>query len=274
MKKSLRYIFAFVLIMGMILLAISTISKYNLKPDEIYVISSENLINDGSFENFNESIYDCCNANPDNSKVSVSKSTDNIDGLYSLELTSSNQCACINKKVIEIIANKKYLLSFYYKGNKPRFCNYVTGDNKCIPTKTFDNYDDWQFYSSIIQFTDKSQSASIFFYADSDGTKTVTNLYDGLEVRRLVQMDTDYPYEDDEQYVIKTNTANVVHNRFIKLTDDGYYLVNGAPDITLKFPWTELIILIVLILIVIRLLFKKEISRTIKIYEREYSVKG
>ena len=88
-------------------------------------------------------------------------------------------------------------------------------------------------------------------------------------------MDTDYPYEDDEQYVIKTNTANVIHNeRYVKLTDDGYYLVNGAPDITLQFPWTELIILIVLIIIVIRLLFKKEISRTIKIYEREYSVKG
>jgi len=36
------------------------------------------------------------------------------------------------------------------------------------------------------------------------------------------------------------------------------YLVSGAPDITLKFPWTEIIIVVIIIAIIVRLLIKKD----------------
>ncbi|MBS3079512.1 hypothetical protein J4218_05305 [Candidatus Pacearchaeota archaeon] len=41
------------------------------------------------------------------------------------------------------------------------------------------------------------------------------------------------------------------------------------PDITLKFPLTELILLLCMMLIVIRLLFKKEIIQTERIIARD-----
>ena len=46
-------------------------------------------------------------------------------------------------------------------------------------------------------------------------------------------------------------------------------LLRIEPDITLKFPFIELILLLVMMLIVIRLLFKKEIIQTEKIIARD-----
>ncbi len=53
------------------------------------------------------------------------------------------------------------------------------------------------------------------------------------------------------------------------LNDAGYYLVTGKPDITLRFPWPELILLLFMMLVVIRLLFKKEVVRTEKAVARD-----
>ena len=46
-------------------------------------------------------------------------------------------------------------------------------------------------------------------------------------------------------------------------------LLRIEPDITLKFPFAELILLLCMMLIVIRLLFKKEIIQTEKIIARD-----
>jgi len=46
-------------------------------------------------------------------------------------------------------------------------------------------------------------------------------------------------------------------------------LLRIEPDITLKFPFIELILLLVMMLIVIRLLFKKEIIQTERIIARD-----
>ena len=48
------------------------------------------------------------------------------------------------------------------------------------------------------------------------------------------------------------------------LNDAGYYLVTGKPDITLRFPWPELILLLFMMLVVIRLLFKRQDANTEK----------
>jgi hypothetical protein len=67
---------------------------------------------------------------------------------------------------------------------------------------------------------------------------------------------------DINQYIILTKKDNIVHNGEY-LSDSpsesgfSYYLVQGMPEITLKFPITELIIVIILVIIIVRLLFKK-----------------
>ncbi|MBS3079458.1 hypothetical protein J4218_05010, partial [Candidatus Pacearchaeota archaeon] len=149
-----------------------------------------------------------------------------------------------------------------------KVCNWVSDDNKCMPEQRFESSSKWSIYNNVISFTNKSKEARIHFYANSDGSKTVTNLYDDLQVHQLIQMDPSYNYQDNEQYIIKTDPSNIVHNGE-PLNDQGYYLVTGTPDITLRFPWPELILLLVMMLIVIRLLFKKEIIQTERIIARD-----
>src|SRR3989344_5942237 len=139
MKKTrlTRYILAVILIIGIIAIISSTILRYNLNPKEIYKVSNDNLIEDGSFENFNKEAWDCCPNNAGNASIFVSKSEDLLDGDYSLNLTSSNHCACTSHPVMQFDNTKKYYLSFYYKGDNPRFCNWVDGDKNCIPQIKF-----------------------------------------------------------------------------------------------------------------------------------------
>ncbi|MEK6859223.1 MAG: hypothetical protein AABX54_00260 [Nanoarchaeota archaeon] len=273
MKRALRYLLALILIIVLIALGTSTFQKYHVLPSELYTFNSQNLIDDGNFENFNQTAGDCCTT-PENAKeaiINASQSLDSYEGRYSLNLTSSNHCACINKPIKDFNNTKKYFITFYYKGNNPKLCNWVSNDNKCLPDKSFEKSSDWKKYYSILIFTNNSRTSSVYFYANSDGKEKVTNLYDSLEVHQLTQMSpSSYPYKSNEQYIIKTDTLNVVHNPdAIKINDNGYYLIIGTPNITLEFPWTELIIILVIGLIVIRLLFKKPYETIDKSIERE-----
>lgn len=257
-KKSTRYTLAGIILLLMIGIISSLVLRYHVKPGEVFYLDKTNLIEDGSFENFNETVGDCCTT-PENAreaKISAFKSIDAKDKYYSLNLTSSNHCACINKKVLDFDNSLTYLFSFYYKGDNPKICNWVSGDNACLPVKQYEKTANWSKYGSITKFTNKSTSAFIYIYSNSDGTKTVTNLYDDIEFHQLIQMDLSYNFKDNERYVIKTDPSNIVHNGE-PLNDVGYYLVTGKPDITIRFPWPELIILLFMMLIVIRLLFKK-----------------
>lgn len=258
MRKKTRYSIAIILIIVMLIIIGSIFFRYNVKPVECYVINSENLIDDGSFENFSQIPGDCCNTNSANSKVFASKSNNVYTGNYSLNLTSESQCACINKPLLNFSNSEYYLLFFYYKGNNPRFCNYVQGDNKCMPEIKFQGNDTWNKYQTILEFTNLSKNSLIHFYADSKGDP-VTNLYDDLQVHKLTEISSNGLFTPDQQYVIKTNPDNHV-NGGEKLNDNGYYLVVGKPDITLRFPWTEIIILVIIMIIVIRLLFKKQLN--------------
>ncbi len=259
MKKILRYISIILLVTVTIALTSTTIMKYYVSPEEVYVLQSENLIEDGSFESFNQPAGDCCKTDANKSSVFASKSTDAFDGEYSLNLTSNFQCACINKLINNFEKTNKYLLSFYYKGDNPRYCNWVVDDNKCLPEEKFWETDKWTHYRHILSFNDKSRLSNVHFYSDSRG-ETVTNLYDDLQVHRLMPVAKDYPFDYEEEYVIKTNPENIVYNEGAeKLNEEGYYFVIGAPKITLKFPWVELVLIMLMMLIVIRLLFKKQV---------------
>ena len=231
MKNLLRYILAIILLTAIVSLITITIMNYRIVPLELYQLDSENLMNDGGFENFNQPVGDCCNSNPGQSRVFASQSLDAFEGSYSLNLTSENHCACVFKPITKFVNSEKYLLSFYYKGNNPSTCIWVTGENICKKEggnleKTFQ----WKEFRAFLQFTNNSENVLVHFYADSSGEQ-VTNLYDSLEVRWLIPVKVSYynfSFKDNEQYVIKTDSANVIHNtQAEKLNDDGYYIVTG-----------------------------------------------
>ena len=255
-----------IILIGIIaFLTFSIITGYKSKPLIQYKIDTTNLIDDGNFESFNQVAGDCCNGLPGIASIFVSKSTEAFDGIFSLNLTSSNHCACIAKQINLFSKSNQYILSFYYKGDNPRICGWTTGDNKCIPAEKFDETEQWNKSISILTFTPKSQSASIYFYADSDGTKTVTNLYDDLQVHKLILYESG-TYSPTESYVVKTKADNNVldfyGNKAEQISDvvdgDAYFLTKGEPIITIKFPYSELIIIIVLMLILARLILKKK----------------
>lgn len=263
-----RYL-AVLILANMVIFIVGTIVvNYNVAPEKAYKIDSINLIDDSSFEDFNQTAGDCCNKNKNDSMVFASKSLEAFSGKYSLNLTSSNQCACISKKINNFDNQNQYVMSFYYKGDKPRVCNWATGDNKCLPEIKFDKADSWIPDYSILSFTDKSEQSLVHFYADSDGTKTITNLYDDLIVRKLIPIITpdNYKYKADEEYIFETDRSNIIHNvDAVKLSENkegnkSQYLVMGKPDITLKFPWTEIVIVVLITIIIVRLIIKKDIS--------------
>lgn len=268
MKKVFRYILAFLLFLGIIAIVSTVIYNYNVKPNKAYVVNRENLIEDGSFEGFNEIPGDCCNKDPNKSGVFASKSEESIEGYYSLNLTSENQCACINKPINDFNKFEKYYLSFNYKGDNPRYCNWVRGDNKCLPDQKFNLSNEWVGFRDILKFTEKSISSSIYFYADSDGTKTVTNLYDNLQVHRLIQIDPEGFFDSEEEYIFLTKADNNVYDAELiseidTKTGEAYFLTKGKPNVTIKFPWSEVVIVGIIILIVIRLLFRRQEQKTI-----------
>jgi len=48
-----------------------------------------------------------------------------------------------------------------------------------------------------------------------------------LHVHQLIQMDPSYEYQDNEQYLIKTEPSNIVHNGEPLNNEEDYYFVTG-----------------------------------------------
>ena len=243
----------------LLILAGSTIIKYKVAPSEAYVLDKNNLIDDGSFENFNQTAGDCCNKYPDKSRVFASQSVNAFIGQYSLNLTSENQCACISKPIKELDNSQKYLLSFYYLGDNPRVCGWTTEDNKCIPEKRLETTNKWTNYQALLEFTNKSEKSLIHFYADSSG-ELRTNLYDDLQVRKLVKISSKAKFSESEAYIVKTKVDNKINGEKIGGEENGeaYFLVNGRPNITIRFPYYEIAIIVLIMLVIARILLKKE----------------
>jgi hypothetical protein len=235
------------------------IINYRSEPSEVYKLDSQNLIPDGSFENFNQQVGDCCTTKETakNAIIFSSKSTDAFDDSFSLNLTASNHCACISKPITNFDNSQKYFMTFYYKGDNPKLCGWTGGDNKCIPYQIFPSTLRWTEYKFLLLPTTNSLSSAIYLYADSYGGQTVTNLYDDLQVHKLIKISNSGNFLSSEKYVIKTNPENIVHNGEL-LDDKGWYLVTGKPNITLKFPYSEIILMVLMMLVVIRLLLKKD----------------
>ncbi|HRZ85590.1 MAG TPA: hypothetical protein P5277_02310 [Candidatus Paceibacterota bacterium] len=258
----IKYILVLILIILILFMITSLVMKYRVSPDEVYHIDKNtNFIEDGSFENFNQTPSDCCNKNPGNASISALRYEDSFEGIYSLKLTSENHCACLYKDFKNFNNSYKYLISFYYKGNKPKVCCWVIGINICNPYKELPPSDNWLRFVHLLEFSDKSTGDWIHFYAESDGTKTVTNYYDDLQVRKLIQIDPKGEFSDSEEYVIKTKADNNVNGEMISKddkTNTAYYFIEGKPLVTIKFPIYEMVIIIVIMLIITRLILKQD----------------
>ena len=177
-KNLSDWIVIVLLIFLLMTIIIFEVTRYQVTNYEVYYIAKINNIEDNSFERFNQKVVDCCTT-PENAKEAIifsSKSTDSYDGGYSLNLTSSNHCACTSFPVIGLDNPAKYLLTFYYKGDNPKFCNWVSGDNKCMPVKYVDSSREWAEHKEVLEFTEQSLASAIYFYADSRDKKMYTNL--------------------------------------------------------------------------------------------------
>ena len=218
-----------------------TIRNYNISPLEIYEIDTKNLIEDGSFENFNETAGDCCNAEPNKSRVFASKAKNAYEGNYSLNLTAEYQCACIAKEIKEFNFSNKYYISFYYRGENPKVCLFDSGLNKCIINDNLNSSDNWGKYENIGLFKEKSLRPLIHVYTNLDssekentGLGSRTNFYDSLVINKLNKISK--KYENNKSYILKTNTDYIVNGKLIYINKDkkeAYFILKGRSIIHL-----------------------------------------
>jgi hypothetical protein len=217
---------------------------------QAYVFNSSNLVADASFELFNKTAGDCCNSNPNASRVYASKSLDAYSGDYSLLLQSSRQCACVSFPVINFSNSSIYFASFYYKGDNPSICAWIAGEKRCNPKKDYIKSVKWQNYQFILEPTSNATAISMFFYAKSDGKKNVSDWYDKLEVYRLAPVDQ---VPVDNFYVVKvfdnTKLAGIP-------LGNNYYLISGR--LAKAFPIYKFILLVVSLAILAYLLLRKK----------------
>jgi hypothetical protein len=242
-----------ILVIGIILIIFFTLSKYNTRPENIYS-PGNNLITDGSFEHFDISVKDCCINRPGIAQINSTKNKETIFGKFCLELNSKNHCACVDREVLNFSKENLYFLTFHYKGDNPRFCSWFEGDEKCLPNKKLETTNEWTQQKGMLFPTENTEGILIYFYADSHG-ETVTNLYDDLQVRKLIEIDNNYEFKENEEYIIKTKADNNVNGERISEIENGeaYFLTKGEPKITIKFPITELITILIMLIIIIRL---------------------
>jgi hypothetical protein len=255
--KIIRIIISFAIILLILNLILSFIMNYYVVPNEVYKLTDNNLIEDGSFENFNETVGDCCNSNPEKSKVFAFKSSDSIKDSYSLNLKSEFQCACYNKPITGYDKKEKIFFEFYYKGTNPRYCLWSEGDKKCLAAGTLDSGKSWNKMQKIVELSESSNLIYLFFYSDSEGSIIADNFYDGLSIKKITLLRNKSIFSNNEEYIFKTKKGNNVKGSLI-LEESGYeyYLTKGKPIITLKIPWYELIISIIMLFVSVRILYK------------------
>ena len=257
-QRKLRVLILGVLLIWLIFIFGSIVLNYNISPTEIYKVENENLIEDGSFERFNQTPGDCCVNNHGDGSIFALKSNISVEGKYSLNLISNNHCACISKKINGFYRNEFYFISLYFWGNSP----YVCVSSKCMPGENINLGNDWKYYNSIFS-VNNTDSLSVFLFANSDGIHKVTNLYDDLQVRKLITIENprEYQYNTEEEYIFKAESDNKVKGEMISDTDaktgEAYFIVKGIPHVTIKFPWSDVLIVIIIIFVIVRLMFKR-----------------
>jgi len=152
----------------------------NIRIRKINQITNDTIaFGDYSFENATwGKVGDCCSGRPDMAIVSASLSNDSSDGITSLDLTSENHCACVNRKVATEY-NANYEISFDYKhisGDNPRFCLWRHDLRKCSPEHRLEPFSKWTKYTFEINTPNVE--------------KRTTNLYDNVVLEKVTFVNT------------------------------------------------------------------------------------
>jgi hypothetical protein len=135
-------------------------------------------------------VSDCSNYLSRSPEISMSLRNSATDGDTSLELSSSNHFACTLKSFpVSLDASKLYKLAFDYKNVEGQTVQYyynLRNDLDQIQEK-FDSFSaknsEWNTFETIIDLQIQNpKELSLYFYAPSDGSRKITNLYDNVRI--------------------------------------------------------------------------------------------
>jgi hypothetical protein len=195
-----------------------SLSVYYLIKNEValYQNNSHNLLADynPSFENglWSESVADCSAYLPGEAQVFMALSADAKVGDKALQLNAKNHFACTNQIFsLKLDSDKLYRLAFDYKnlgGEKVQYYYNLRNDlgNNQDKFETFEASDDnWQTFQTIINpKLEKINAFDLYFYAPSDGSQEITNLYDNVKLEEYVPKGLDSYYLYGHQNIADT----------------------------------------------------------------------
>ncbi|MFA5021561.1 MAG: hypothetical protein WC508_00560 [Patescibacteria group bacterium] len=162
-----------------------------------YLSLSTNLLNNFnySFEQgfWTKQVQDCSNYLPGQASIGMSLKNNGTNGKKSLALASQNHFACSYFTFpVSLQRDKLYVLSFDYKtvaGNKIQYY-YNLQNDLWQQQEKFESVessnDSWNKFETIINpQIENSNSFSLYFYAPSDGSKTLINQYDNVRLQEF-----------------------------------------------------------------------------------------
>ncbi len=178
---------------------------------EKYITDNTNLFNDlnPSFEDglWKKDVWDC-QTDKEGSDIFMDLSEEGSDGSKSLKLSSNPGTACTNKTFpAKIDSDKLYKLSFDYKnikGNKIQYYYRLSSEeNSYSISETIKaENNEWNNFETIIKPKYDFDKIQIYFYAPSDGTEEIVNLYDNVKLKeykfeRELEIQKDIDFEDN-----------------------------------------------------------------------------
>src|SRR3989344_5622348 len=162
-----------------------------------FLSSENNLLADfnPSFETglWHEEVFDCSAYLPGQADLAMNLSSQASAGAKALQLSATNHFACSLKTFsINLPSDKIYQLSFDYKnivGDKIQYYynlsnNRFQNQDKFEALAALDH--DWHTFSAFISpKIDEINKLELYFYAPSDGSKEMVNLYDNIRLKAV-----------------------------------------------------------------------------------------
>lgn len=196
-----------------------------------YSLDKSSLLDNesASFENglWQKESGDCSNSLSGKANVGLKISNDSSNGTVSAELSSNNHYACISKTYRVSMSNiKTYKLLFDYKnikGDKIMYYYNLNSNERhqsySETIKTNDN--NWHTIEKVIDSgIDDVNSIDIFFYAPSDGSKEIVNLYDNVRLTEWMPKDVNSYYLHAEQKVDESPKLKSVEYKAVNMWKD------------------------------------------------------
>lgn len=229
---------------------ISFVEKITLKSEENtfdYFVDNKNLLNSdmASFENglWQHEADDCSNTMKGKSSIKLSESSDAKDGLISAKLSSKNHFACISKTFPVSIGNGElYKLQFDYKnleGSKVMYYYNLRSDQEQESNSdTIETTDkDWHTYETIINpEISYVKYIDIYFYAPSNGTKEITDLYDNVHLTKWLPKDLSSYYLYVKQNIDNSPKLKTVEFKAVNMWKNKVVLHGVKDSFLLIYP--------------------------------------